>query len=261
MTAETTKTELTPEKPASEAKDVAVAKVAEAVNAAEPKAVEVKSEAKTKVAEVKTKAAGQARTVKKVAKKAAAKTAPKAKKVTKKVKKIAAKSAPKTAPVAAKKGFSMFNFDAKQWTGGFELPTAEKVEAMIAETTKKNEELVKKTQAATEEFAELAKANIEAIVEAGRIAAQGAKAIGSKLVEDSREGMEKSADTVKALAEAKSPTEFFQLHSEWVRASFDQMVAESSKLTEKLIKLSGDAAQPVTSQASVNAEKVKALMA
>lgn len=260
MTAEATKSEPKPEKLAKDVKDAAAIEVAETAKAVKPKAVD-KSEAKTKAAPAKADSAGQARAAKTVAKKVAVKKAPAAKKVAKKVKKIAAKSAPKKAPVAAKKGFNMFNFDAKQWTGGFELPTADKVEAMIAETTKKNEELAKKTQAATEEFAELAKANIEAIVEAGRIAAQGAKSIGTELVEEGRGGMEKNADTVKALAEAKSPTEFFQLHSEWVRASFDQMVAESSKLTEKLIKLSGDAAQPVTSQASVNAEKVKALMA
>ncbi|MBB3763093.1 phasin family protein [Sphingomicrobium lutaoense] len=186
--------------------------------------------------------------------------AKKVKKVTKK-KKIAGTKAAKTAAASAKKGTDMFNFDSKQWMANFEMPTAEKFEALVAETSRKNEELVRKTQAATEEFAELAKANIEAIVEAGRIAAQGAKTIGSELIEDGREGLEKNAEAVKALTEVKSPTEFFQLQSDWMRSSFDQLVSESSKLTEKLIKLSGDAAQPVTSQASVNAEKVKGMMA
>lgn len=213
--------------------------------------------AEEKAAPAKAKAAGVAKDAKPAVKKTA-QAAPKANKVTKK--KIAAGKPVKKAPVSAKKGTTMFNFDTKQWMGGFEMPTADKFEALVAETSKKNEELVKKTQAATEEFAQLAKANIEAMVEAGRIAAQGAKAISSELIEDTREGMEKSADTVKALAEVKSPTEFFQLQSEWMRASFDQMVSESSKLSERLIKLSGDAAQPVTSQASVNAEKVKGLM-
>ena len=66
---------------------------------------------------------------------------------------------------------------------------------------------------------------------------------------------------MKTLAEAKSPTEFFQIQSELARASFDRFVAESSKLTERVVKLAGEAAQPLQNRASVNAERFNDLVA
>ena len=46
-----------------------------------------------------------------------------------------------------------------------------------------------------------------------------------------------------------------------VRASFDRMVAEGSKITEQMVKLAGEAAQPLSSRASINAEKFNELTA
>ncbi|RZV50332.1 MAG: hypothetical protein EX258_05605 [Sphingomonadaceae bacterium] len=154
----------------------------------------------------------------------------------------------------------MFNFDNAKWTEGLEMGT-EKFEAMIGEAQARQEELVKKSQKAAEELAELTRANIEAIVESGRIAAQGTKDLSGTLIEDGRTGMEKQADVAKKLAEAKSPTEFFQLQADFMQTAFDNMIQESSKLTEKMIKLQSDAMQPVSNQASVAADKVKGLMA
>ena len=108
---------------------------------------------------------------------------------------------------------------------------------------------------------DLAKANVEAIAEAARIAASGAKSIGQDVIASSRTGFEQASVAIKTLADAKSPTEFFQLQSELMRSSFDRMVSESSKLTEQVVKLAGEAIQPISNRASVNAERVNELMA
>ena len=44
-----------------------------------------------------------------------------------------------------------------------------------------------------------------------------------------------------------------------MRASFDRMVADGSKLTEQMVKLTGEAVQPLSNRASVNAEKFSEL--
>ena len=108
---------------------------------------------------------------------------------------------------------------------------------------------------------DLAKANVEAIVEAGRIYAGGAKALGQDVIASGREGIEQASDAVKTLAEAKSPAEFFQIQSELARASFDRFVAETSKLTERVVKLAGEAAEPLQTRASLNAERINTLVA
>jgi len=46
-----------------------------------------------------------------------------------------------------------------------------------------------------------------------------------------------------------------------VRSQFDRFVSESSKLTEQVVKLAGEAIQPISNRASVNAERVNELMA
>src|SRR5687767_12719398 len=83
-----------------------------------------------------------------------------------------------------------------------------------------------KFQKAAEELAEIAKANVEALTEAGRIAASGARSIGQDVLASGREGIEQASAAVKTLAEAKSPTEFFQIQSELARASFDRAVSQ-----------------------------------
>ncbi|MBA3525608.1 MAG: phasin family protein, partial [Sphingomonas sp.] len=81
------------------------------------------------------------------------------------------------------------------------------------------------------------------------------------VVESSREGIENAADAVRALAEAKSPSEFIEIQSEFARAAFDRMVGESSRMTETVVKFAGEAFQPLSSRASINAERVNKFVA
>ena len=152
-------------------------------------------------------------------------------------------------------------YDFNQLFAGFQLPGTDKFQDLFSGAGERSQELVAKSQKAAENISDLAKANVEALVEAGRIAATGAKSIGQDVLASGRDGIEQASDAVKTLAEAKSPTEFFQLQSELARASFDRFVAESSKLTERFVKLAGEAAQPLQNRASVNAERINDLVA
>ena len=151
--------------------------------------------------------------------------------------------------------------DFTQLFAGFQIPGSDKFQGLFADAGARSQDLVAKSRNATEEMTDLAKANVEAIAEATRIAANGAKSIGQDVIASSRTGFEHASEAIKTLADAKSPTEFFQLQSELVRSSFDRMVSESSKLTEQVVKLAGEAIQPISNRASVNAERVNELMA
>ena len=141
------------------------------------------------------------------------------------------------------------------------VPAFAPFQTLFADASERSQELAKRSQKVAEELADLARANVEAVVEAGRVASEGAKAIGQDAVSSSREGFEQVADAVRSLAEAKSPTEYLQLQGEFARASFDRAVAESSKLTESLVKLAGEAFQPISNRASANAERFNTLVA
>jgi phasin family protein len=196
-----------------------------------------------------------------------AKTPAKVVKAVKQVNKRAAKKgkrARKVAPAARTnkiEGTKTMTYDFNQMFAGFQIPGTDKAQELIAKANDRGQKYVAKSQKTAEELAELAKANVEAIVEAGRIYAGGAKAIGQDAIASGREGIEKAQDAVKTLAEAKSPAEFFQIQSELARASFDRFVAETSKLTERVVKLAGESVEPLQTRASLNAERINTLVA
>jgi phasin family protein len=145
---------------------------------------------------------------------------------------------------------------------GFEaVPAFAPFQSLFADANERSQDLTKKSQKVAEELADLARANVEALVEASRVAAEGARSIGQDVVASSRDGVEQAADAIRSLAEAKSPTEYLQLQGEFARASFDRAVAETSKLTESLVKLAGEAFQPLSNRATANAERFNSLVA
>jgi phasin family protein len=173
----------------------------------------------------------------------------------------AAKANKPAARVNKIEGNKTMTYDFNQLFAGFQIPGTDKAQELFADANERGQKLVAKSQKTAEELAELAKANVEAIVEAGRIYAGGAKAIGQDAIASGRDGIEQASDAVKTLAEAKSPAEFFQIQSELARASFDRFVAETSKLTERVVKLAGEAVEPLQTRASLNAERINTLVA
>jgi phasin family protein len=145
---------------------------------------------------------------------------------------------------------------------GFDaVPAFAPFQSILADANERGQELVKRGQKVAEELADLARANVEAVVEAGRVAGEGARSIGQDVVAKQRDGFEQAADAIRSLAEAKSPTEYLQLQGDFARASFDRAIAESSKLTESLVKLAGEAFQPLSNRATANAERFNTLVA
>jgi phasin family protein len=147
------------------------------------------------------------------------------------------------------------------FTGVDAIPAFAPFQNILTDANERSQDLVKRSQKVAGELADLARANVEAVVEAGRVASEGARSIGQEVVAKQRDSFEQAADAIRSLAEAKSPTEYLQLQSDFARASFDRAVAESSKLTESLVKLAGEAFQPLSNRASANAERFNTLVA
>ncbi len=200
-----------------------------------------------------------ARRIKRQAKAATTTTTRRAKKTVRRAKRTPRATAAATPRTERK---TAMNFDTNTWFAGLTAaPTAAPFQSLFADAGGRSQDAVRRSQQAAGDFAELARANVEALTEAGRIAAEGVRSIGQDVVANGRDGLEKAADAVRSLAEAKSPTEFVQLQSELARTSFDRMVAETSRLTESMVKLAGEAFQPLSNRASVNAERINQFVA
>ena len=165
----------------------------------------------------------------------------------------------KAARVAQKRIETVTN---SNFFNGFDaVPAFAPFQSLFADANERSQEFANKSQKVAQELADLTRANVEAVVEASRVAAEGAKAIGQDVVAKQRDGFEQAADAIRSLAEAKSPTEYLQLQGDFARASFDRAVAETSKLTESLVKLAGEAFQPISNRATANAERFNTLVA
>lgn len=141
-------------------------------------------------------------------------------------------------------------------TQTFEAAT-DKGQAVFADMNQRAQSAMEKNAKLVEEMNELAKGNVEAMVESTRIATKGFESLSQEAAEYGRKSFEQASATVKNMAQVKSPTDLFKLQSDYVRSAFDMYVAEASKTTEHMMKLAGDAAQPLSNRMAVAAEKVK----
>jgi phasin family protein len=134
---------------------------------------------------------------------------------------------------------------------------ADRVQAVFGDVNERARTQIERNTRIAEQMTELSKGNIEAVVASTKVAAKGLETIGQEVAEYSRKSFEDASAALKGFAEVKSATDFFRLQSDFARTQFDSLVAESSRLSETMLKLAGDVAAPLTSRYSVAAEKVK----
>lgn len=132
-----------------------------------------------------------------------------------------------------------------------------KAQAFFADFNDRAKAAYEKSTKFAAEANEFTKGNVEAMVESGKIAANGLQVLGQDAAEYSRKSFETATAALKGLSAAKSPTDFFKLQSDYYRSAFDSAVAETSKTTEALIKLASDVSQPLSNRVALAVEKVK----
>ena len=177
------------------------------------------------------------------------------------VKSLSAKAGPvEPKSLPATEGTKMMN-DVIETGKKFAEETKAKLETAYADFNEKAKASVEKSTKAIEELSDIAKGNVEALVESGKIAAKGIEGLGQEAVEYSRKSFEKATASLKSFSTVKTPTEFFQLQSQLLSSSFDELTKEAAKNSEALIKLAGDVAQPLTARVTLVTDKVKSLAA
>jgi len=247
--------------PAAEA--VAAAPVAKTtVKAAKPAAVKVAKLAKTAPAKkaVAAKIAKPVKAVKLAAKKVAvSKTAaPKAATKTTTIPSVAA--AAEAAATYARKGQTMLTEATEKFTAEATKLTEEakvRGEKLFTEAQVRAKEAATKGQEIAKEAVEFSKGNLEAMVEAGKIAAKGGEAIAQDLAAYAKQSFADTTAAAKRYAAVKSPTDFFQLQTELTKTAFDTMVKQGSKTTELSVKLANDAFQPISNRIALAVSKLK----
>ncbi|SFR84176.1 phasin family protein [Sphingomonas jatrophae] len=145
-------------------------------------------------------------------------------------------------------------YEAASTTADF----SDKAKAMFGDFNDRAKSAMEKSAKLGEEMTEFTKGNVEALVTSGRVAAKGCETLAQDLAETMKKNFESATATMKSFAAVKSPTELFQLQSDYARSYFDGAVADASKFSEAMMKLMGDIAQPLSSRYALAAEKIKA---
>ncbi|MBB4641382.1 phasin family protein [Rhizorhapis suberifaciens] len=164
-------------------------------------------------------------------------------------------------PAAAAEEGTTIMTEAIETTKKVAADAKEKFQAIFGDFNEKTKATVEKSGKIVEEVNEITKGNVEALVESSKIAVKGAEAFGQEAAEYGRKSFEKATATIKNFASVKSPTEFFQLQSEFFSSAFDSFASEASKNSEAVLKLAGDVVQPISTRVAVITEKVKNLSA
>ena len=138
---------------------------------------------------------------------------------------------------------------------------AEQFRAAFGDVNERAKAAMERSARIVEELADLTRGNVEALVASSKVAAKGVETLSQDAAEYSRKSFEEASAALKGFAEVKSATDFFRLQSDYARGAFDSYVAETARLSENVLKLAGEVAEPITSRYSVAAERVKTLAA
>lgn len=134
---------------------------------------------------------------------------------------------------------------------------AEKAQALFSDFSNRFKTAFEKSTKLSEELVDFTKGNVEAVIASARVAAKASEAFGQEAAEYGKKNLESATTAFKSFATVKSPTELFQLQSEFAKASFDNAVAEASRVSEAWLKIAGDIAQPISNRYALAAEKIK----
>jgi len=137
----------------------------------------------------------------------------------------------------------------------------DRTQAMFGDINERAKQGMERSTKIVEEMTDLTRGNVEALVASSKVAARGLETLSQEVAEFGRRSFEEASAVVKNFAEVRSATDFFRLQGEYARTAFDSMVAESSKMSEAMMKLAGEVAEPITSRYSVAAERVKNIAA
>jgi phasin family protein len=239
--------------PAAKAQDAAARTAAPAAKAQDAAARTAAPAAKA-AAEAPKAAAKAARTARK----------PRAAKASKPARKAAPRrtAAQKAAPqkAAVTRSINKINDNVNEGTRKMKNEAnkiADRFQTVFGDVNERAQSTIERNTRFAEELSELGRGNVEAFVASTKVVAKGLETVGQEVAEFGRKSFEDASAALKGFAEVKSPADFFRLQSEFARSQFDSMVSESSKISETMIKLAGDVAQPIASRYSATAERVK----
>ncbi|MEM8827618.1 MAG: phasin family protein [Pseudomonadota bacterium] len=123
--------------------------------------------------------------------------------------------------------------------------------AAMEDMTAKSREAMERGVKSMEEMGGFARGNVEAMVEAGKVYAEGTQSIAREQMDFAKKTAEELSTTMQKLPSVKTPAEAMEMQGNFVRGQFDAMVHQTSTVTEHMFKLMGDVMAPIQNRMAV----------
>ncbi len=98
------------------------------------------------------------------------------------------------------------------------------------------------------EVAELNKQGVEAFMMAGNIWAKGYEDLGKAYFSFAQDTAERGAEVAKEIMKAKTVQDVISVQTDFAKKRFDQVVADSTKMSELSVKVATETMQPLQKQ-------------
>ncbi len=133
----------------------------------------------------------------------------------------------------------------------------ETAETMMANAKESVSEMTAKAQETATEMSDMAKDNVAAVVESSKLATKATNDLTKEHMEFAKASLEDFAAAAKEMATVKNPSDLVKLQGEYLRTAMEKNMEFVTKTTEAMLKMMGEAAQPISTRMSVVADKVK----
>ena len=141
-------------------------------------------------------------------------------------------------------------------TTDYTAPITQMMSGAVTEMQSRTQAAYEKSTEAMSEMTDFAKGNVEAVVESGKVLAEGMQGMGKTIADEAKAAYETTTSDIQEMASVKSPTELFQLQGKIMRRNFDAMIAATTKNTDATMKLANDFVAPMSARVSVASEKM-----
>ena len=133
----------------------------------------------------------------------------------------------------------------------------DKFKDYTAKATATMQENFEKVSRGMADFGEFGKSNVEAVVESASTFAKGVESIATVQANYAKDSMEKSVAQFKTVASAKTPQDFLEAQSDYLRAAFESNISQMNKLSDMWIATAKDCSEPLSRRYTALVEKVQ----
>jgi len=130
------------------------------------------------------------------------------------------------------------------------------VEDVISLSKEQVDKTLENASKSFDEAVSFATANAEASAKSYSVVSKGGEAMARKLMDLSKASVENQYAIARKLMTVTSVTQLMEIASDHAKASYDTMVSESTSMTEMMVKITNDAAAPLSERMHATMELV-----